>query len=78
MKRVFTAEQVWFVLGAVGCGAHAGEVQSVAQHGVHPAEDVCVAAGGQSRGVGVRALGPAGIISLCEEAAKRKINMGGN
>jgi len=52
------------LLGVVRCGAHTGEIQSVAQHGVHPAEDVCVAAGGQGWRLGVRGLGPAGIVSL--------------
>lgn len=62
--QAFTAQQVLLALGAVGCGAHPGEVQGVAQHGVHPAEDVRVAAGRQGRRVAVRALGPAGVASL--------------
>lgn len=70
-KLDFTTQQVWLSLG-VWCGAHTGEIQSVAQHGVHPAEDVRVAAGGQGRGVGVRAVRPAGIVSLQQE--KKKIN----
>lgn len=66
-RRHFTTQQVWLPLGAVGCGAHTGEIQSVAQHGVHPAKDVRVAAGGQGRGLRVRALRPAGVVSLQEE-----------
>lgn len=62
----FTTQHVGLPLGVVGCGAHPGEVQRVAQHGVHPAEDVGVAAGGQGRRLGVRALRPAGIVSLPE------------
>lgn len=59
------------MLGAVRRGAHPGEIQSIAQHCVHPAEDVCVAASGQSWRVGVRALRPAGVVSLREEAKLR-------
>lgn len=61
--RHLTAQQV-FPLGAVGCVAHTGEVQSVAQDGVHPAEDVRVTAGGQGRRLGVRAAWLAGVVSL--------------
>lgn len=60
----FTTQQVLLPFGAAGCGTHTGEIQGVAQHGVHPAEDVRVAAGGQGRRVGVRAFRPAGIVSL--------------
>lgn len=52
----------------VGCGAHTGKIQGVAQHGVHPAEDVRVATGGQGRRLGVWALRPAGIVSLRSKA----------
>lgn len=62
--QAFTAQHVWLPFGAVGCGAHTGEIQGVAQHGVHPAEDVRVAAGRQGRRFGVRAFRPAGIVSL--------------
>lgn len=64
--RHLTAQHV-FPLGAVGGVAHTGEIQSVAQDGVHPAEDVCVATGGQGRRLGVRAARPAGVVSLQEE-----------
>lgn len=60
----FTTQHVWLSPGVVGCGAHTGEVQRVAQHGVHPAEDVRVAAGGEGRRIGVGALRPAGVVSL--------------
>lgn len=70
VKWDFTTQHVWLSLG-VWCGAHTGEVQSVAQHGVHPAEDVRVAAGRQGRRLGVRAVRPAGIVSLQEETRKR-------
>lgn len=62
--RAFTTQHVLLPFGAVGCGAHAGEIQGVAQHRVHPAEDVRVAAGGQGRRFAVRAFRPAGIVSL--------------
>lgn len=52
------------VVVAGGGGAHTAEIQSVAQHGVHPAEDVRVAAGGQGGGLRVRAVRPAGFVSL--------------
>lgn len=69
-KCDFTTKQVWFSLGVVGCGAHTGEIQSVAQHGVHPAEDVRVAAGGQGRRLGVLAVRPAGVVSLHRETER--------
>lgn len=49
LTQAFTTQHVLLPFGAVGCGAHTGEVQGVAQHGVHPAEDIRVAAGGQGR-----------------------------
>lgn len=64
VKRDFTTQHVWFPFSAVGCGAHTRKIQGVAQHGVHLAEDARVDAGGQGRIVGVRALQPAGIVSL--------------
>lgn len=60
----FTTQHVWLSPGVVGCGAHTGEVQRVAQHGVHPTEDVRVAAGGEGWRLGVEALQPAGVVSL--------------
>lgn len=49
LTQAFTTQHVLLPFGAVGCGAHTGEVQGVAQHGVHPAENIGVAAGGQGR-----------------------------
>lgn len=73
-KQTFTTQQVWLSLAVVRCGAHTGEIQSVAQHGVHRAEDVGVAAGGQGRRLGVRAVRHAGIVSLQEGEHKVMLN----
>lgn len=64
METLFTTQHVGFSPCTVGCGTHAGEVQRVAQHGVHPAEDVRVAAGGEGRRLDVGVLQPAGLVSL--------------
>lgn len=60
----FTTQHVGLGPSTVGCGTHAGEVQGVAQHGVHPAEDVRVAAGGEGRRLQLGVLQPAGVVSL--------------
>lgn len=72
-KGDFTTQHVWLSPGVVGCGAHTGEVQRVAQHGVHSAEDVRVAAGGEGRRLGVGAVQPAGVVSLQKKKKKGKI-----
>lgn len=65
-EAIFTTQHVRLSPGTVGCGTHAGEVQRVAQHGVHPAEDVRVAAGGEGRRLDVGVLQPARVVSLRE------------
>lgn len=64
METIFTTQHVRLSPSTVGCGTHAGEVQRVAQHGVHPAEDVRVAAGGEGRRLEVGVLQPTGVGSL--------------
>lgn len=64
-----TTQQVSLALGVVGSGAHAGQIQSVAQHGVHPAEDVRVATRRQGRRVRVGTGRPTGVVSLCRTQA---------
>lgn len=70
---IFTTQHVRLSSSTVGCGTHAGEVQRVAQHGVHPAEDVRVAAGREGRRLDVGVLQPAVVVSLRErEKGKKK------
>lgn len=72
---IFTTQHVGLSPGTVGCGTHAGEVQRVAQHGVHPAEDVRVAAGGEGRRLDVGGVQPAGVVSLRRRGKNQKQNM---
>lgn len=71
---IFTTQHVRLSPGTVGCGTHAGEVQRVAQHGVHPAEDVGVAAGGEGRRLDVGVVQPAGVVSLRRGDKKQNQN----
>ena len=59
----FTTLDVSLPLG-VWCCAHASKIESIAQHGVHSAEDICVAASGQGRRLRVPTFMSSRIISL--------------